>query len=122
MSLHFRGLPLALLIVLAVAKIAGLYSYGPLLQPDSGDYIGYANTILTNSDWLHDGGMDVQAVPPTVFRSFGYPSLIAAAMLIAGDSGGSLYIVILLQIAVSLVATIMVYRLEIGRAAGRGRV
>lgn len=104
-------LPLALLIVLAAAKVLGLFAYGPLLQPDSGDYIGYANIILANSDWLHDGGMDVQAVPPTVFRSFGYPSLIAAATLIAGDGGGSLYIVILTQIAVSLVATVMVYRL-----------
>ncbi len=101
--------PLALLIVLAVAKISGLFAYGPLFQSDSGDYLSYANTILTDTDWLHDGGMDVHAVPQTVFRSFGYPLLIAAATLVAGD--GALHLVVLVQIAVSLCATILVYRL-----------
>ncbi len=104
-------LPPTLLIVLAVAKISGLFAYGPLLQPDSGDYIGYANTILTDTDWLHDGGMDVGAAPQTVFRSFGYPLLIAAATLVVGD--GALHLVVLVQIAVSLCATIMVYRLGV---------
>jgi hypothetical protein len=101
--------PLALLIVLAVAKISGLFAYGPLFQPDSGEYLSYANTILTNTDWLHDGAMDVHAVPQTVFRSFGYPLLIAAATLIAGD--GALHLVVLVQIAASLCATILVYHL-----------
>jgi hypothetical protein len=98
-------------MVLAIAKVMGLFAYGPLLQPDSGDYISYANLILSDSAWIHDGGMADQAVPQTVFRTFGYPLLIAAATLICGDSGSALVLVVVVQIAASLWATIVVYRL-----------
>ncbi len=104
-------LPLILLIVLAVAKVFGLFAYGPLLQPDSGDYISYAKLILTDSTWIHDGGMADHAVPQTVFRTFGYPLLIAVATLFSGDGDSALYLVVLVQIAASICATVMVYRL-----------
>jgi hypothetical protein len=104
-------LPLILLIVLAMTKVSGLFAYGPLLQPDSGDYISYANLILTDSAWIHDGGMADHAVPQTVFRTFGYPLLIAVSTLVGGDSGIALDLVVLVQIAASLWATVMVYRL-----------
>jgi hypothetical protein len=108
-----RHAPLALLMVLVIAKVLGLFAYGPLLQPDSGDYISYANLILTDSSWIHDGGMATQAVPQTVFRTFGYPLLIADSTLLGGDDGGALYLVVLVQIAASIWATAMVYRLSL---------
>ena len=104
-------LPLILLMVLALAKVFGLFAYGPLLQPDSGDYISYAKLILTDSAWIHDGGMADHAVPQTVFRTFGYPLLIAVSTLFGGDGGSALYLVVLVQIAASIWATVMVYRL-----------
>lgn len=106
-----RHLPLILLMVLAVAKVFGLFAYGPLLQPDSGDYISYAKLILTDSAWIHDGGMADHAVPQTVFRIFGYPLLIAVSTLFSDDGGSALYLVVLVQIAASICATVMVYRL-----------
>jgi hypothetical protein len=104
-------LPGILLLVLALAKISGLLFFGPLQQPDSIAYLAYAHTILTDTGWLSDAGMNDYAVPQTVFRTFGYPALIAAAGLITGKSGVALYVVVAIQIIVSLFATMMVYRL-----------
>lgn len=103
-------LPMVLLGLLALVKFAGLLVYGPLVQPDSGDYLNYAKLIMTSTAWLHDGGMADNSVPQTVFRIFGYPLLIGLSQKIAGDIGG-LYIVILIQIIVSLIATVFVYRI-----------
>jgi hypothetical protein len=104
-------LPGMLLLVLALAKVSGLLFFGPLQQPDSMAYLAYAHTILTDTGWLSDAGMNEYAVPQTVFRTFGYPALIAAAGFITGKSGVALYVVVAIQIVVSLFATMMVYRL-----------
>jgi hypothetical protein len=106
-----RNLPSVLFLSLALAKLSGLLFFGPLQQPDSIAYLAYAHTILTDIGWLSDAGMNDYAVPQTVFRTFGYPALIAAAGSITGNSGVALYVVVAIQIVVSLFATMMVYRL-----------
>ncbi|MBT3788651.1 MAG: hypothetical protein HN725_05430 [Alphaproteobacteria bacterium] len=104
-------LPGILFMILALAKVSGLMFFGPLQQPDSIAYLSYAHTILTDTGWLSDGAMNDFAVPQTVFRTFGYPALIAAAGFITGKSGVALYVVVAIQLVVSLFATVMVYRL-----------
>ena len=104
-------LPGILLLALALAKVSGLMFFGPMQQPDSISYLAYAHTILSDTGWLSNAGMNDYAVPQTVFRTFGYPALIAAAGLITGKSGAALYLVVAFQIIVSLFATAMVYRL-----------
>jgi hypothetical protein len=109
--LHSSRLPGLLLLVLALGKLSGLMFYGPLQQSDSLAYLAYAHTVLTDTSWLSDAGMNDFAVPQTVFRTFGYPALIALGGLVTGDSNAALYFVVAVQIIVSLGATIMVYRL-----------
>jgi hypothetical protein len=97
---------LALLLLLA-AKVAALAAFGPTIAPDSRDYIDYADQILSGAfrqvDLVND------ALPLTLYRPIGYPAVIAAAKIVAPVQWA--WAVILIQFAVSLVATAMVYRL-----------
>src|SRR5262249_7163578 len=99
-------LAVALLLLLAL-KRAALAAFGPAIAPDSRDYIDYADQILSGAfrhvDLVND------ALPLTLYRPIGYPAVIAAAKIIAPAHWASA--VVLLQFAVSLVATAMVYRL-----------
>jgi hypothetical protein len=108
-----RSVGIACVAALAIVKLVLVFVYGPLVQPDSAGYITFADTILTGTDWLHDrpggGGEDS-------YRTIGYPALIAAAKLVAGPSWG--YVVILVQAAASLAATVLVYGAA-GTASGR---
>ena len=94
----------------AAAALRGyaLYRFGPLMQPDSEDYLAFARTILSGGDWFWFGS--VEGV--TAFRMIGYPAVIAAAKLIAGELFDVLIVV--LQSALSLVAMAQLYR--VGRA------
>jgi hypothetical protein len=104
-------LPGLLLLVLILGKITGLLIFGPLQQPDSIAYLAYAHTLLSETSWLTDAALQDFAVPQTVFRTFGYPALIALAASITGESLSALYVVVGVQIIVSVLATIIIYRL-----------
>jgi hypothetical protein len=99
-------LALALLLLL-VLKLAVLAAFGPTIAPDSRDYIDYADRILSGAFRHVDLAND--ALPLTLYRPIGYPAVISAAKIAA--PGYWAWVVILLQFAVSLVATAMVYRL-----------
>jgi hypothetical protein len=96
----------ALLLLLAL-KLAALAAFGPAIAPDSRDYIGYADQILSGAFRHVDPAND--ALPLTLYRPIGYPAVIAAAKIIAPAHWA--WAVVLFQFAVSLVATAMVYRL-----------
>lgn len=90
--------------MLVAAKLFVILFYGPLLQPDSGGYITYADQMLRDSRWLYDqpgGGGDAS------YRMLGYPALIAAFKLLAGEYFG--YGVLLIQAMLSLAATAVLY-------------
>jgi hypothetical protein len=93
-------------IILAV-KFAALAIFGPAFQPDTTDYVRYADAILNGSfqhvDLAHD------PMPVTLRRVIGIPAIIAAAKIVAGRDWA--WAVVLLQFAMSLWATAMVYRL-----------
>lgn len=92
-----------LFVLLAAVKLAAILLIGPIRFPDSGEYIDFARLILASTDWLHDAAFDRSPLPPTVFRSAGYPLMVAAATALAGPAGAPLLIVAV-QSALSLVA------------------
>lgn len=103
--------PKILLVLLLVLKVAGLVAYGPLLQPDSSDYQVTGTMLLTTTEWMHDAQLDVKPVPQTIFRTLGYPLVVAGLVNSVGDKDIGEHLVILLQIALSVYATIWVFRL-----------
>jgi len=102
------------LVALFALKLSVLLAFGPAIAPDSRDYIGYADQILSGAFRHVDLAGD--ALPLTLYRPIGYPAVIAAAKLIAPAHWAGL--VVLFHFAVSLAATAMVYRLA--RAFGLG--
>lgn len=105
-SLSAPLLAAALLLLLAL-KVTALAAFGPTIAPDSRDYIGYADQILSGAFRHVDLASD--AIPLTLYRPIGYPAVVAAAKIIAPTHWA--WAVVLFQFAVSLVATAMVYRL-----------
>src|SRR6202023_293372 len=95
------------LLLLLVLKLAVLIAFGPAIAPDSRDYIGYADQILSGA--FHHVDLATDAIPLTLYRPIGYPAVIAAAKIIAPVHWARA--VVIFQFAVSLVATCMVYRL-----------
>src|ERR1700731_1865121 len=72
-----------LLAVILIVELAALILLGPLVQPDSDGYIGYADAILRDGTWLHDAGARSSPVPPMLLRTIGYPLVVAATKLVA---------------------------------------
>jgi len=93
--------------ILLALKIGVLAVFGPTSLPDTSGYVAYADAIL-NGTFKH---VDLAAdpLPVTLVRVIGYPAIIAAAKFVAGRDWA--WVVVLLQFAVSLCATAMVYRL-----------
>ena len=114
------ALPLLGVLALLALKLSALIWLGPTMMPDSAGYIAYADAILSGSfkhvDLVHE------TVPMVLARPIGYPAIIAAAKLVAG--AGWSWAVVLLQLAASIGATVMVYRLArlfgLGLWAGLG--
>ena len=102
-----RSLPLLALLLLLAVKVAALGAFGPTIAPDSRDYIDYADQILSGAFRHVDLAAD--ALPLTLYRPIGYPAVIAVAKIVAPAHWA--WAVVLFQFAVSLVATVMVYRL-----------
>jgi hypothetical protein len=105
--------PAALLLLIA-AKLEILAAFGPAIAPDSRDYVGYADQVLSGEFRYVDLVRD--AIPLTLYRPIGYPAVIAAAKLITPTHWDTA--VVLFQFAVSIGATAMAYRLS--RAFGLG--
>ncbi len=98
----------AALSLLVAAKVAVLAMFGAAIAPDSRDYIGYADQILSG-EFRHVDLIN-EAIPLTLYRPIGYPAVVAAAKLVAPGHWGTA--VVLFQFAVSIAATVMVYRLS----------
>jgi len=109
-SLRLKGEPkpvlLAFAIVVAV-KLGVLLVFGPAVQNDTTDYVGYAGAILSGE--FHHVDLATDPMPITLRRPIGYPAVIAAAKIVTGPYWA--WAVVLFQYAVSLLATVMVYRL-----------
>jgi len=109
-SLRLKGEPkpvlLAFAIVVAV-KLGVLLVFGPAVQNDTTDYVGYADAILSGE--FHHVDLATDPMPITLRRPIGYPAVIAAAKIVTGPYWA--WAVVLFQYAVSLLATVMVYRL-----------
>lgn len=119
---HPFAKPFAATTVLVVAtfavvlplKLGVLASFGPASQPDTTDYVRYADAILSGA--FRHVDLATEPMPVTLRRVIGYPATIAAAKAIVGRNWA--WAVVVLQFAVSLWATAMVYRLA--RAFGLG--
>lgn len=114
-ALHARlsTAPLPLLVALLAAggfRLYALVRFGPILQPDSQDYVAYAKAILAGDEWLRS----VSAESTTMFRTIGYPLVVAAAMMVAGEQFA--YALVLIQSASTLVAMVLLFR--VGRMLG----
>ena len=109
-----RGVAIAGVVILLALKLYVLALFGPTMTPDSAAYVVYADQILSGE--FRHVDLAKEAIPVTLARPIGYPAVIAAGKLVAGEDWA--WAVMLLQIAVSLWATVMVYRLA--RAFGLG--
>lgn len=101
------AVPRVALATLIVLKLSSLAAFGPTFQPDSVGYATYADQILNGS--FRHVDLAGEAMPITLFRSIGFPAVIAAAKIVAGRDWA--WAVVFLQFGVSLFATFMVYRL-----------
>ena len=109
-STRLKALPRPVLVgfaVLIALKLGVLLAFGPASQNDTTDYVGYADAILSGEFRHVDLATD--PMPITLRRPIGYPAVIAAAKILTGSYWA--WTVVLFQYAVSLWATVMVYRL-----------
>jgi len=109
-SLRLKGEPKPVLLAFAivvVVKLGVLLVFGPAVQNDTTDYVGYADAILSGE--FHHVDLATDPMPITLRRPIGYPAVIAAAKIVTGPYWA--WAVVLFQYAVSLLATVMVYRL-----------
>jgi hypothetical protein len=102
-----RAVPLWALAILIVLKLGVVAIFGPTIVGDAMGYVEYGDAILSGAflhvDLANDPG------PMTLYRIIGYPAIIAGAKLVAGRDWA--WTVVLFQFAVSICATVMVYRL-----------
>src|SRR6202161_3011993 len=110
LDLRLKAVPKPVLVAFAIVvavKFGVLLAFGPALQNDTLGYATYPEAILTGAFRHVDLATD--PMPVTLTRMIGYPAIIAAAKLLAGRDWA--WAVVLFQFAVSLWATVMVYRL-----------
>jgi Dolichyl-phosphate-mannose-protein mannosyltransferase len=110
LTLRLEAVPKQALVgfaILVVVKLGVLLAFGPASQNDTTDYVGYADAILSGE--FHHVDLATDPMPITLRRPIGYPAVIAAAKIVAGSYWR--WAVVLFQYAVSLWATVMVYRL-----------
>ena len=103
-----------LLAGVAAAKLAILASTGPSVQPDTGLYVIFADAILDGSAFgpLPWGPGNI---PGLVFRTAGYPLILAAAKLVA--PGFWMSLVVILQVALDLAVMVLIFRVAEGLLA-----
>ena len=98
-----------LLALLAGIKIALLVILGPIHMPDSNGYQRFADLIVAGDGWFTTVDLAGPIRPLTAFRVAGYPLLLAAAKRIAPVHWD--WIVVAIQMLLSLVATTFLFRL-----------
>jgi len=96
-----------LLAVVAAAKLAILAIAGPSIAPDTVGYVFFADAILDGSAfgpvaWLPG------SISRLVFRTAGYPLILAAAKLVA--PGFWMPLVVILQGALDIAAMVLIFR------------
>jgi hypothetical protein len=106
------------LLALIVLKLSLLAAFGPSAEPDWNSYTAFADIILghstpQNADWLTNAGLAREALPLTIFRSIGYPLVVAAFRWLLGSGPAHLYAILIVQMALSLLATVVVWRLAL---------
>jgi len=92
--------------IIVALKLGVLALFGPASQPDTYSYVRYADAILSG-EFQHVDLND--PMPVTLTRVIGFPAIIAVAKFVFGRDWA--VAVVLLQFAVSLCASVMVYRL-----------
>jgi hypothetical protein len=100
------SIPKMALVLLAALKVGVLLVFGPTMQPDTAHYVGYADAILDGT--FRHVDLTGTAIPITLMRVIGLPAIIAVAKLVAGNYWA--WAIVLLQFAVSLFATALVFR------------
>ncbi len=95
------------LCLLFLAKVTIACVFGPIYYPDSGGYTFFADRILQDSTWLTQHGAAVDY--NLVFRTAGYPLVIAATKLLFGASWA--YAVLIVQALGSCLAFIPLVRI-----------
>ncbi len=98
---------LAILAVAAALKLAAWAYYGPVYFNDTHLYESFADYLL-HDDWSWQYRDFQQTFPVTMLRTIGYPAIIAAAKIVAGDGWQNL--VAALQISASLVSLLVLVR------------
>lgn len=105
---------------LLAVKLALLAAMGPATLPDTGGYVAFADMILSGA--VQDETLASSSIPGTIFRVAGYPLAIAGAKIVGGAAWP--WLLMLVQIAVSIGATLLVHatarRLGLGRWASLG--
>jgi len=115
----------AALLCLIVLKLGLLIACGPSSEPDWGSYSAFADIILGHTtpdtaNWLSDAGLDREAVPLTIFRSIGFPLIVAAFRFLLGAGPLHLYAIVVAQMALSVLATVVLWRLARTLLKSRG--
>ena len=108
---------IAALAALLILKFGIVAVYGPGRQPDTGGYVVFAQQILLGTAWTAEVPLVEQPMPSTVFRSIGYPAVLAAAMAVMPQNWP--WLVVGLQIVLSTAAMVLCFALA--RAFGASR-
>ena len=106
----------ATLALLAAVKAGFLAALGPVFLPDSDDYVLFADAILAGGAWMRHLDLEAELIPLTTLRMIGYPALIALFKALFGGAWD--WFLVVLQMALSLGASAMVWRLA-RRLTGR---
>lgn len=115
---EYRGEKLALL-ALAALKFGLLAIFGPTYEPDWGGYSIIADLILNDTAWITDAGLSQASAPITLFRTIGYPAVVAFFRGMLGTGPAHLYAIIIVQIVASLAVTVLVWRLALALLKSR---
>jgi hypothetical protein len=98
----------------ALATIAAIFAFfvgrdgiGPYDNNDGRGYIGFADQILAGSMFTSVPDLYTNQMPFSLFRIFGYPTIIAGVRLLAGSYW--LELIVALQAGLAIAATYCIY-------------
>ncbi|NGM21342.1 hypothetical protein G3576_15065 [Roseomonas stagni] len=80
----WRGTALVVLASLAAA-LAALLAFGPMMTPDSPSYLAYAEALRAGPLPAGEALLRQASSPATLFRTPGYPAVIAALQVLAPE-------------------------------------
>lgn len=91
----------------ALTKLAILVIVGPSVSPDTAGYVAFSDAILDGTAFA-PVGWGADATPIVIFRTAGYPLILAAAKLITPAFWAPL--VVILQGALNIAAMVLIFR------------